>query len=45
MEWISDEAKAGIAVLWAEGAPAWMMRQETGVSRHAVLRQVRRLRR
>lgn len=45
MEWISDEAKARIAELWAEGAPAWVMRQETGVSRHAVLRQVRRLRR
>ncbi len=45
MEWISDEAKARIAELWAEDAPAWVMRQETGVSRHAVLRQVRRLRR
>src|SRR5688572_14447450 len=45
MDWISDAAKARIAELWAEGAPAWVMRQETGVSRHAVLRQVRRLRR
>jgi IS30 family transposase len=45
VEWISDEAKARIAELWAEGASAWRMREETGVSRHAVLRQVRRLRR
>ena len=45
MEWISDEAKARIAELWAEGAPAWRMREETGVSRHAVLRQIRRLKR
>src|SRR5437762_12016748 len=45
VEWISDEAKARIAELGAEDAPAWVMRQETGVSRHAVLRQVRRLRR
>jgi IS30 family transposase len=43
MERISGEAKARIAQLWAEGAPAWLMRQEAGVSRHAVLRQVRRL--
>ena len=45
MEWISDEAKARIAELWAEGAPAWVMREEAGVSRHAVLRQIRRLQR
>ena len=45
MEWISEEAKARIAELWAEGAPAWKMREETGVSRHAVLRQIRRLKR
>jgi transposase, IS30 family len=45
VEWISDEAKARIAELWAEGAPAWLMRQEAGVSRHAVLRQIRRLQR
>ena len=45
MERISEDAKARIAQLWAEGAPAWLMRQEAGVSRHAVLRQVRRLQR
>jgi len=45
VEWISDEAKARIAELWAEGAPAWVMREEAGVSRHAVLRQIRRLQR
>jgi IS30 family transposase len=45
VEWISDEAKARIAELWAEGASAWVMREEAGVSRHAVLRQIRRLQR
>jgi IS30 family transposase len=45
VEWISDEAKAQIAELWAVGASAWQMREQTGVSRHAVLRQVRKLRR
>ena len=42
---LSVEAKARIAELWAAGAPAWKIREEAGVSRHAVLRQVRRLRR
>jgi IS30 family transposase len=42
---LSVEVKARIAELWAEGAPAWKIREEAGVSRHAVLRQVRRLRR
>jgi IS30 family transposase len=45
VEQISDEAKARIAELFAQGAPAWLMRREAGVSRHAVLRQLRRLRR
>ena len=42
---VSVEAKARIAELWAAGAPAWKIREVAGVSRHAVLRQVRRLRR
>ena len=42
---VSVEAKARIAEMWAAGAPAWKIREEAGVSRHAVLRQVRRLRR
>ena len=42
---LSVEAKVRIAELWAAGAPAWQIREEAGVSRHAVLRQVRRLRR
>jgi IS30 family transposase len=42
---LSVEAKAKIAELWAAGAPPWKMTEESGVSRHAVLRQVRRLRR
>ena len=42
---LSVEAKERIAELWAAGAPAWKIREEAGVSRHAVLRQVRRLRR
>lgn len=41
---LSVEAKAKIAELWAAGTPAWKIREEAGVSRHAVLRQVRRLR-
>jgi IS30 family transposase len=45
VEWISDEQRARIGELFAEGASAWRMREETGLSRHAVLRQVRRLRR
>ena len=42
---ISDEARARIGELWAEGAPPWMIRQEAGVNRHAVLREIRRLQR
>ena len=34
MERISEDAKARIAQLWSEGAPAWLMRKEAGVSRH-----------
>ena len=45
VEWITEEQRARIAELVAEGASAWRMREETGLSRHAVLRQVRRLRR
>jgi IS30 family transposase len=45
MEWISDEAKARIALLWSEGASRSLMREEAGVSRHAVFRQIRRLER
>ncbi len=45
MEWISNEAKARIALLWAEGASRSLMREEVGVSRHAVFRQIRRLER
>ena len=45
MEWINDEQRARIAELHAAGASSWRMRQETGLSRHAVLRQVRRLKR
>src|SRR3954447_26338638 len=42
---LSVDVKARIAELLAEGAPSWKIREEAGVSRHAVLRQVRRLRR
>jgi IS30 family transposase len=42
---ISDEAKERIARLWAEGASRSLMREEAGVSRHAVFRQIRRLER
>ena len=42
---ISDEARARIGQLWAEGAPPWMIRQEAGVNRHAVLREIKRLQR
>jgi IS30 family transposase len=45
MEWISNEAKARIALLWGEGASRSLMREEAGVSRHAVFRQIRRLER
>ncbi len=42
---ISDEARARIGELFAQGAPPWMIRQEAGVNRHAVLREIKRLRR
>ena len=42
---ISDEARARIGELWAQGAPPWMIRQEAGVNRHAVLREIKRLQR
>jgi len=45
VEWISDEAKARIALLWSEGASRSLMREEAGVSRHAVFRQIRQLER
>jgi IS30 family transposase len=45
VKWINDEQRARIAELHAAGASSWRMRQETGLSRHAVLRQVRRLKR
>ena len=45
MEPISEAGKARIAELFVQGAPAWLMRREAGVSRHAVLRQLRQLRR
>jgi IS30 family transposase len=44
-EWITEEQRARIVELVAEGATSWRLRQETGLSRHAVLRQVRRLKR
>src|SRR6185436_1533626 len=42
---VSVEAKARLAELWAAGASAWNIREVAVVPRHAVLRQVRRLRR
>jgi len=42
--WVSIEEKARIAELFAVGVPSWKIREELGLSRHAVLRQVRRLR-
>ena len=42
-EWITEEQRARIAELVAEGATAWRIQQETGLSRHAVKRAVRRL--
>ena len=42
---ILDEARARIGELWAQGAPPWMIRQEAGVNRHAVLREIKRLQR
>ena len=45
MRVISDEARERIGELWAEGAPPWLIRQEAGVDRHAVLREIKRLQR
>jgi IS30 family transposase len=42
---ISNEARARIGELFAQGAPPWMIRQEAGVDRHAVLREIKRLQR
>jgi hypothetical protein len=42
---LSDEARARIGELWGQGAPPWMIRQEAGVNRHAVLREIKRLQR
>ena len=41
-EWITEEQRARIAELVAEGATSWRLQQETGLSRFAVLRAVRR---
>ena len=45
VQWITDAQRARIAELVAEGAPAWRLREETGLSQWAVLRAVRRLKR
>ena len=42
---LSDEVRARIGELWAQGAPPWLIRQEAGVNRHAVLREIKRLQR
>jgi len=42
-EWITEEQRARIAGLVAEGATSWRLQQETGLSRFAVHRAVRRL--
>ena len=42
--WISIEEKARVAELFAAQVPSWKIGEELGLSRHAVLRQVRRLR-
>ena len=39
MNGLSDEARKRIGELWAQGAPPWLIRQEAGVDRHAVLRE------
>ena len=41
--WISEEQRARVAELVAEGATSWRLQQETGLNRHQVLRAVRRL--
>jgi IS30 family transposase len=43
VEWISEEQRARVAELVAEGATSWRLQQETGLNRHQVLRAVRRL--
>ena len=42
-EWITEEQRVRIAELVAEGATSWRLQQETGLSRFAVHRAVRRL--
>jgi IS30 family transposase len=42
-EWITEGQRARIVELVAEGATSWRLQQETGLSRFAVLRAVRRL--
>ncbi|MDT7549584.1 MAG: hypothetical protein QOE84_1978 [Actinomycetota bacterium] len=42
-EWITEEQRGRIAELVTEGATSWRLQQETGLSRFAVLRAVRRL--
>ena len=42
---MSDEVRARIGELWAQGAPPWLIGQEAGVNRHAVLREIKRLQR
>jgi IS30 family transposase len=42
-EWITEEQRTRIAELVAEGATSWRLQQETGLSRFAVHRAVRRL--
>ena len=41
--WVSEEQRARVAELVAEGATSWRLQQETGLNRHQVLRAVRRL--
>ena len=42
-EWITEEQRARITELIAEGVTSWRIQQETGLSRFQVLRAVRRL--
>jgi IS30 family transposase len=43
VEWITEEQRARITELIAEGVTSWRIQQETGLSRFQVLRAVRRL--
>jgi IS30 family transposase len=43
VEWISEEQRARVAELVAEGATSWRLQQATGLNRHQVLRAVRKL--